>query len=922
MKNPNDATAIPSNIVRDILPFKGVFLLATDKGVVSFDSETYRFSPFFRNFKNQPGIGMVNCLLQDSFGILWIGTEDYGLYAFNLKTGVLKRYYTSTNHVRSLGDNNVSCIFEDHLFRLWIGTSGGGLNQYIRDKDYFEVYNITSHKFPSNFILGVKESNYGNLWISTSKGLSLFDVERNRVYNYSQKTGFPIDELNQGALYLSNNGEMFVGGIHGLISFNEKAILNQKQEHSITFETLYVNNKEVMPRDNSEILENALSYTDKIVLKPGQNVFTIEYSACNYIKTNKNTYRYKLENFDTDWIEAGDQTSITYTNLNPGNYTLTVQGISGVQGTVIGGNSIEIKVLPPLYRTWYAFVVYVILAIFIVLWVKRMYQNRMALENKIKTEQREKDQISRLNQSKLEFFTNISHEFRTPLTLISGTLESILENPKTLKENQTKLINTHKNVTRLNNLVNELLDFRKLELGYNRLKVQEVNFTDFLDEICKSFDEYANHHAIELNYTGNPDIMLWFDRSQMEKVFYNLLSNAFKFVDDLQGKVSINVNESTPYIEVLIQDNGIGISKEKIDNIFDPYYQIDNIQLNPKRKGSGIGLALCKKIVNEHAGEITVSSDDNGTLFTIRLLKGNAHFNAVDLSEENKEITPATLTAFDDPELTISSLDDSLVELENQYLSVLIVEDNAEARKLLRSIFEANYKIFEAENGEEGVRRAIEIQPSVIISDVMMPKVSGIQLCTMLKRNIQTSHIPIILLTAKASEEFKLEGLETGADDYITKPFSNKLLKAKVKNLIHNRLLLQQKFKNDPHVKVSEVTSNMLDQKFLAQAREIVEKNIDKTEFISNDFAQEMGVGRSKLFDKIKGLTGQTPNEFIVSIRLAKAAQMLLHEKDELNISEIAYTVGFSTASYFSKCFRQHFGVTPTEFINQKPKND
>lgn len=920
MKNPADASAIPSNIVRDILPFHGQFLLATDKGVVHYNAQTNRFSSFFARLKPQPNLGLVNCLLEDSFGTLWIGTEDYGLYAYNLKTGILKRYFTSAKHSKSLGDNNVSCIFEDHLFRLWIGTLGGGLNLYNREKDDFDVYNITTHRFPSNFILGVRESNYGGMWISTSKGLSLFDVERNRVFNYSQKTGFPIDELNQNALYLSNNGELFVGGIHGLVSFNEKAILNQKQKHNITFETLLVNNKEVLPRDNSGILENALAYTEKIVLKPGQNVFTIDYSACNYIKTNKNIYRYKLENFDKDWIEAGDQTSITYTNLNPGSYTLTVQGLSGVEGTVIGEKELKIRVLPPLYRTWYAFVFYVILTILIVWWVKRMYRNRIILENKIKTEQREKDQINQLNQSKLEFFTNISHEFRTPLTLISGTLESILENPKTLKENQAKIINTHKNVTRLNNLVTELLDFRKLELGYHQLKVEEVNFGDFLEEIYKSFEEYAQYHVIEFDYTYKTGSALWFDRTQMEKVFYNLLSNAFKFVDDLHGRVTIDVSETLTHVNVKIQDNGIGISDEKIANIFDPYYQIDNIQVNPKRKGSGIGLALCKKIITEHSGEISVNSDESGTVFTIRLLKGKAHYNENDFSSAITKPNTDFIT-FDVHTLESDLIDNEPVGNGDQQLSILLVEDNEEARQLLRSIFEDRYKIYEAANGDEGVRKAIEIQPTVIISDVMMPKVSGTELCAKLKRNILTSHIPIILLTAKATEEFKIEGLETGADDYITKPFSNKLLKVKVKNIIQNRLLLQEKFKNDPQIKVSEVTSNKLDQKFLAQAKEIVEKNIDKTEFIADDFAKAMGVGRSKLFDKIKGITGQTPNEFIVSIRLAKAAEMLLSGEEELNISEIAYSVGFNTASYFSKCFRQHFGITPTEYVNQKAGN-
>jgi len=839
--NAKDKHSIPSNIVRDIMPFHGSFLLGTDKGVVKYNPSTNQFSFFFENRKMQPIHGFVNCLLEDSFGTLWIGTEDYGLFAFNIKTGKLKRYTTSSTNFKTIGDNNISCIFEDHLFRLWIGTSGGGLNQYIRDKDHFEVYNITTHHFPSNFILGIKESNYGNLWISTSKGLSRFDVDRNNVFNYAQKNGFPLDELNQGSLYLTNNGELFVGGIHGLISFDEKTILQQKQHYNITFETIIVNNKEVFPSDGTDILENSLAFTNRIKLKPHQNVFTINYSACNYVTTNRNTYRYKLEGFDKDWIEAGDQNSVTYTNLNPGIYTLRVQGLSGVEGTISGDKSLKIEVLPPVYRTWYAIVLYIIIAIFTFLWIKRMYRNRINLENRIKTEQREIEQINLLNQSKLEFFTNISHEFRTPLTLIAGTLESILENPITLKENQARILSTHKNVMRLNNLITELLDFRKLELGYSTLKVQEIRFNDFLEDIYKSFADYAEYHTIAFNYNQQATIGLWFDRSQMEKVFYNLLSNAFKFVDDVHGKISIEVFESETYVDVLIKDNGIGISKEKALNIFDPYYQIDTIEINPKRKGSGIGLALCKNIVNDHRGEIMVNSDEDGTIFTIRLLKGKDHYKESEFSTEQTISDTSTVKIFEGSK--DEYINDPLAEQEfvNHSIALLIVEDNADARNLLRNIFEPHYMVYEAADGEEGIRKAIELQPDLIISDVMMPKLSGIQLCAMLKRNIQTSHIPILLLTAMATEEFKIEGLEIGADDYITKPFSNKLLKAKVKNIINNRLLLQHKFRIDPTVKVTEITSNSLDQKFLKQARDIVEKNIDKTDFVSKDFANKSG---------------------------------------------------------------------------------
>lgn len=918
MHDPLDSLSIPSNIVRDILPYGKEYLLATAKGVVRYNAKSNQFFPFFKDKDSMPTLGLVNCLLEDSFGILWIGTEDYGLFAYNKKTGTVTRYVNSLYAPNSIGDNNISCLFEDHLFRLWIGTAGGGLNQYIRAKNHFESYNITTHKFSSNFILGIKNSNYGGLWVATSKGLTLFNVDKNEVYNYSQENGFPIDELNQGALYLTNDGELFVGGIHGLVSFKEKEMLNQKQKHAIIFSSLYVNNKEVLPHDDTQILDSSIAYTKAITLVPSQNIFTIAYSACNYIKTHKNTYRYKLENFDNDWVEAGDRSSVTYTNLNPGNYRLIVQGLSGVEGDVIGEAQIEIKVLSPIYRTWYAILLYVLIVILFFLWVQRMYRNRFSLENRIKNEQREKNQIIKLNQHKLDFFTNVSHEFRTPLTLIASTLETILENPKTLKENQEKIINTHNNVVRLTNLVTELLDFRKLELGYHTLKVQETRLSDFIEDVSKSFLDYAKHHTIAFHCSLQVKIWLWFDREQMEKVLYNLLSNAFKFVDDVHGKVSVDFKEFPTYVEIYIIDNGIGISKDKATQIFDPYYQIDNIEVTPKRKGTGIGLALCKMIMVEHKGEISIDSSDNGTVFTLKLLKGKAHYGESDLKQEELTTNYHSPKIFNDQQNTYRVEESVEKEMNNLGITMLIVEDNEEARNMLKSIFSIYYKVIVAADGEEGLHKAIENQPDIVVSDVMMPKISGTQLCTMLKRNILTSHIPVLLLTAKATEEFEIEGLELGADGYMTKPFSNKLLKAKVKNMLNNRQLLKEKFKGASTIDVEEVATNKLDVEFLRQIQTIIEKHLDDTNFMTKDLADQMGIGRSKLFDKIKGISDLTPNDYILKIRLTKAAEHLLNNTANLSISEIAYLVGFSTPSYFSKCFKQYYGVTPTDYVTHK----
>ena len=874
------------------------------------------FTLFFDKEKRRPIQGLVKCLLEDSFGTLWIGTEDYGLYAYTKENGKLKRY-TATQEANSIGSNNISCVFEDHLFRLWIGTAGGGVNQYLRDKDSFVTYDEVTHNLPSNFIFGIKESNYGGLWISTQKGLSLFNVDKNKVHNYSQENGFPINELNDGGLYLTNDGELFVGGLNGLISFNENTALNEKQQFNLVFESLIVNNKEVKPHDDTKILNNTLAYTDKIKLKPSHVVFTVNYSACNYIRTNKNTYRYKLENFDKEWVDAGSRTSVTYTNLYPGTYVLRVQSLNGIEKSIVEEKSLVIEIIPPIYITWYAIILYIII-IFIIFWqIKRTYRKRIELENKIEIEQKEKNQIELLNQKKLDFFTNVSHEFRTPLALISSSLESILDKKTGVKDNDNKILSAYKNVVCLNNLISELLDFRKIDSGYSKLEVSEIELSQFLDDIYLSFIDYAKSHSIEFSYTSEiENLTLWFNRTKMEKVFYNLISNAFKFVYDIDGKISISVVEMPGYVEFLIKDNGIGIPQEKIDNIFNYYYQIDNIEFYPKRKGSGIGLALCKSIIEEHHGEILVASSDYGTTFTIRLLKGKDHYLEDNFSTEQSVQVVRSLKVFDGHEAYIDCQDNEIEPLERS-ISILIVEDNYEMRMILKDIFRYDYKIIEAEDGLIGIKMAIEEQPDLIISDVMMPHRSGIQLCSTLKRNFQTSHIPIVLLTAKAAEESQIEGIDTGADDYIIKPFSNKLLKAKVKNLIQNRLLLQQKFKQQLNFDLPEMTTNLseMDLEFLQKAKDIVEENLDNTEFLSQDFAFQIGVSRTKLFNKIKGITGMTLNDFILSIRLEKAQHIFMASNYEKSISEVAYSVGFSSAGYFTKCFKKQFGVSPSDYI-------
>jgi len=917
----NNPNSIQTNIIDEIIPYKDFFLLGAKPGLIKFDIKNQTFEPYTPTpIGNMFENSLINCLYIDSYNRLWIGTENEGLYVYNESQKSIKRYQTSSTDLKTIGSNNITTIFEDHQFKLWIGTQGGGLQLYKPDTDDFQIYNTENSSLPSDFIQAIKESRYGHLWVTTAKGLSRFDIDNKKIFNYSHQNGFPLNELNQKSLLITNDGDVFVGGFDGMVSFNEENMLNRSSNFEVLFTSLNVNNKMILPGDKSGILKIDLPFTDKIELQPFHNIFSIGFSSNNFVSTNQNTFKYKLDGFNEEWIPANEKTMITYTNLNAGQYKLIVRGLSGVEGNVISEKSISILIHPPLYRTWYAYLCYVIVIGLITLWLSHMFRARLLLVHQIEQEQREKEQIKSLNQSKLNFFTNISHEFRTPLTLITGTLESVMENEKTRPENYQKLKKTYHNAIRLNNLITELLDFRKLEHGSLKLKVSENKLSDFMDDIYNSFTGYANRYNVNFSLNiKDKDLVLWFDVVQMEKVIYNLISNAFKHTEKDTGKILVEVENSSSHVNIIVNDNGAGMSELETQRIFDLYYQVDNMQAQKAGTGSGIGLALCKSIVELHKGNIDVRSiEGKGTTFMVKLLKGNQHFD----KENILSLKPSIDSNLNQPYNPQFSDDEETTEIELHPHSILIVEDNIEVQQLLEDLLQDNYNIYIANNGVEGLELAIKKQPDLVLSDIMMPEMMGTEMCIKLKRNVQTSHIPVILLTARASDDYKIEGLDTGADDYITKPFNSRILKAKVKNMIQNRILLQQKYKQNPSASVKDIATNSIDQKLLTQATNIVEKHLDDTEFDVQVFASEMNLGRTRLYSKIKGVTGLTPNDFILSVRLKKSAEMLLVQTDELNISQIAYSVGFSTPRYFSRCFKQHFGVSPSNYGKVEYENE
>lgn len=912
-ENANGEGPVPTRI-NEIIEYQGKLLLGTRSGLFTFDTESETFNDAFE-LAGKKITETVYGLYKDSNGRLWIGTVNRGLLCYDSRDNTLKRYIASTEQTNSLAANTIYKITEDGQSRIWIGTLGGGLSMYNEDTNDFSTYTKDKDNLPSDFILGIQHGEQGNLWISTSNGLSRLDTEEKKTHNYTRENGFPNMELNQGGLLLSTTGKLYIGGLKGLFSVNENALLKESKPFNLVFSKFAVNNKDVFAYDGSKIIDADISVAEKINLLPNQNSFSLEYASCNYSKSF-NKYQYQLAGFDEDWIDAGNSTKINYTNLSSGSYKLKVRAVDVVYNTPISEKSVAIDIATPIYAEWYAYMSYALIIaglIWLMIFAQRSF-NRLRLERK------EKESIMELNHYKLQFFTNVSHEIMTPLTLILGCLEIVKHSKKIPAALVDKLKIAHKNALSLKNLSLEFLDFRKMENGYIKLKVKEQNIVSFVKEVTFAFSDQAEKRKIDLGYDfPDTEINLLFDAFQMEKVFYNILSNAFKAVSDESGRIEVSIRELDQTIELFVKDNGPGIKDENKKYIFNRYYHIPNAN-NPKSGGNGIGLALSESVMKSHQGELSIAeSNSDGTVFKITLKKGTSHFDTEELnlgvSENELAGNKNELTVFD-----VIKNDESILPgvEENETLpNILIVEDNLELLFLLKEILEVNSNVHLAKDGREGLKKAMEINPDLIILDVMIPEISGMDVCKKLKRNMNTSHIPIILLTAKSAMESKIEGLTSGADDYITKPFSTIYLKARIKNLFENRKRLHQKYGQPLKTEIKEIVQNETDLKFMTDLETILATHYVNENFNVDSFAQEVGMSRTLFFKKIKAITGHTPNEYIQIYKLRKAADMLSKGTDK-NVSEIAYDVGFRSPQYFSKCFKDFFGVVPREFMKEQ----
>lgn len=877
-------------------------------GLNKFDRLTNKFTHFINDPANENSLSSntVTSICQDKSGLLWIGTFDGGLNRFDPKTNTFKRYFYPGADSANISGNTVTYLYLSKEGKLWVGTWNSGISLYDESNDRFIQF-TEKDGLLNNVICGIGEDNYGDLWISSVKGVSKFNYAKREFINYSMNDGIQKGELNPGAFLINKEGWIFLGGTDGVSVFHPDSLKRNTMHSGVVITSLKILNEEYLS-------ETQVPFLRQLELNHDENIISIEFASLDFTNSARNQFKYILEGFDKDWIQSGTRNFITYTNLDPGKYTFKVKGTNsdGVWNDIPA----EIKILinAPWWQTSWAYSGYILIIISGLWGIRRFEKSRIKLRNELRLQEFESQKLKEIEIMKSRFFANLSHEFRTPLMLIKGPAEQLLSNnPNQDTREQLRMIT--RNTENLKNLIDQLLELSQLEAASIPLKAKKENLIDFLRGLTMSFELLANEKNIYLKFeSAEESLITLIDRDKLEKIINNLLSNAFKFTKE-GGTISVKVekkfDDKNEIVVVKISDTGIGIPDNKLEKIFDRFYQADNSE-KKKYSGSGIGLALVKELVDLHKWNISVTSKENvGTEFQLIIPAGDYLVN----DEKYKE-APIVENILDLK--PVSNFIEDVEEI-NEHIkpasgksSILIVDDSKDVRIYLSGLLKSNYNIIEAKDGKEGIDLAAEISPDLIISDIMMPEMDGIEFCKRIKTDFRTSHIPVILLTAKVSDKSKIEGLETGADDYLTKPFNSAELFIRIKNLLEQRKRLKEKFGKDLNVNPSLITQNPIDKEFLEKAFIIAGKNLDNPDFDAESFAKDLFMSLSQLRRKLKAVTGQAPGEFLRTYKLKRAAQMLLEKK--LNVTQIALEVGFNSPSHFTKAFREQFNCLPSDF--------
>jgi signal transduction histidine kinase/ligand-binding sensor domain-containing protein/DNA-binding response OmpR family regulator len=920
--DPDDPKSISDNEISQIFcdSYGDLWIATTGSGL----DRLKRKQKSFIHYVNKPGDPksvsekMIYAFYEDKSGNIWIGTFGGGLMMYNRSTDDFCFYkYDPKNFSNSLSSNIISSICEDENDILWVGTNGSGLNKFDRRKNKFKHYR-ESDGLANDVIYGILKDDKGNLWISTGSGISRFNIKNETFRNYDVRDGLQGNDFNQWAYFRDANGKMYFGGVNGLNVFRPEEITDNPHRPQIVITDFQLLHKTVsIGYDtlwNRTILHKSITETKLIELKHDDNIISFEFAALDFKSPEKNQYSYILEGFDKDWnYTTASRRFVTYTNLDAGEYNFRVKGSNNDGVWNEAGTSLMIIIHHPWWATWWAYILYGIVITLAGFSIRGYDLKRQRLKHQLELEHEHAEKLNEVDEMKSRFFANISHEFRTPLTLILGPVKDIIDKSKDTEIKRSAGL-IKRNAGKLLGLVNQLLDLSKLEAGRMKLETREENIIPLLKGLVLSFSSFAERKKITLKFnTIEDDVRVYLDRDKIEKIINNLLSNAFKFTTD-EGRIDVTVEKQIKEVEIRISDNGIGIPKEDIDKIFDRFYQVDGSHTR-EQEGTGIGLALTKELVELHKGKIEVESEaGNGTTFIVTIPLGKDYLKPEEIIEEKVEgemRLPIGDTELADEITSRKETTDIDVLLDSDKPLLLVVEDNTDVRKYIISHLEDNYRIQEAIDGEDGLQQAFNHIPDLIISDVMMPKMDGFEMCNKLKSDERTSHIPIIMLTAKATSQDKISGYELGADDYIMKPFEAAELKARIKNLIEIRRKLQEKFRSNDYTVPAELSS--IDEQFIKRVLNVINEHISEEEFSIDELGKEVAMSRQHLYRKLKAISDKTPSLFIRSVKLAKAKKLIKERKG--TISEISFSVGFNSPAYFNRCFKEEFGYSPGELI-------
>ncbi|MFB9056895.1 two-component regulator propeller domain-containing protein [Mariniflexile ostreae] len=909
LNNEDDPNSLSDNSILSLTEDNsGTIWIGTENGLNVFNPKTNKISKVQLKDNNIS----ITKIFEDSKKNIWMGTKQNGLLLINNET--IKYYINAPNNPQSISHNTIYDIFEDSKKQLWIGTYGGGLNLLNQTENTFTQFRV-SDGLINDIVYQIEEDRHKNLWISTPSGLSKFDTNSKKFKNYTPKNGLPIEEFNTNSSLNHSNGNMFFGGFNGAISFNPDDILDSPVGPVLRLTGLKLANKQVVPNDENNLLKVPINDTKTITFSHDQNIFTIDYIALNYAHLGQNQYAYQLEGLESDWNYVDNKRSATYTNLSAGEYTFRVKAANN--DGVWSKSPIVLKIIkrPPFWLTTWAYMAYFLLTFIIFLIIRKYFLIKLHLENNLKLEKMEKQQIEDLSQLKLKFFTNISHDFRTPLTLIHGPLQELIKKSNNQDDSHNHLLLIKKNVNLMLRLINQLMDFRKLETNTVSLRLSKEPISPFIKEIMFSFQELAKAKAIKFTFISKVEQdILFFDKNKIEKVLYNLLSNAFKFTPD-GGKITVELQyrpapakHETNFIEIHIKNSGDGISKKTLDHIFDRFFQEEN-QIDQTQSGSGVGLSIAKSLIEVHKGYIVAKSKlKKHTKFIIGLSLDDI-YTAEDKSKTNAPIEDNSF--FTNKPIT------AVIKKEHTH-TILIVEDNLELRNFLSQTLSPEYNIITAENGEVGVTKTREEKPDIILSDIMMPIMTGLELCKILKSDSKTSHIPILLLTARTTSSVELDSYDTGANDFISKPFDIDVLKSKISSMVHSMKHIKNYSRKKILLEDSEINNSSADEEFLEKLSNYIRDNITNPNLNVNKTGKDLGISRVHLYRKVKQITGKSPVEFIRDFRLSAAAKFL--EQNNYNVNEVSYKVGFQDVSYFRKCFKKKYGISSTKYSEKNSK--